>query len=357
MVPRVSKASTALLLWLLIGGLPSSSLPESDPPGAVIGATARVRFDAATPSHARTLEQQVRAGLDELRKRDRRATILKLRVFAVGADHLVDARRTIVDVFRAARLPMPAIALAGVAAFPDASQQVQIESVSSSPTELNPNGVAFLAGLASPAGDRTVNGLARIAREGGVRSEDVTRVSCFYEDPGQVAAARTAIGATFPSARSSFVRSYAAAAAPAIECEAVGRLAEPVTDHGVRYFNLPGTPPSPFYSRAAFVSAPSLVFTATHVARGEGAPDLREMFEQAKGAAAPLGAELRDVVMADNYWLTPGARDRLREVRAQYFAGTVPAASGVFFTGVESPTGTAAMDLVLAVRAPGSAPR
>ena len=43
------------------------------------------------------------------------------------------------------------------------------------------------------------------------------------------------------------------------------------------------------------------------------------MFERTKRDAEANGASLRDVVMATNYWLTPAARDRLREARPDYF--------------------------------------
>jgi hypothetical protein len=346
-------ACSLVLVWLGADRAEPWSPPPVDPPGAVLGATARLRFDSATPSSERSLEKQVRAGLSELLGRERGGAVLKLRVFAIGAPNLVAARRTIVGVFHAKRLPVPAIALAGVAGFPFSAQLVQIESTSAGATELNPAGLAFLAGVAARAGDQAVRGLARVATDGGVRADDVTRVSCFYESPTQVEPARQAIASTFPSARATFVRSTAAVDNPNIECEAVARLAERVSGQGVRYFNPPGSTPSPNFSRAAFVSTPSLLFTGTAAAAGEDTAGLREMFERAKRAVEPHGAGLPDVVMADNYWLTPAARDRLREVRPTYFGGTVPAASGVFFSSVEFPEGTAAMDLVLAVRAPG----
>jgi enamine deaminase RidA (YjgF/YER057c/UK114 family) len=221
-----------------------------------------------------------------------------------------------------------------------------MESIAVVPQAINPRGVAFLAGFASPSGDLTASGLAKVAREAGVPPANIVRVSCFYESPDQFVATRKAVADTFPSAEVAFVQSYAAAT-PAVECEAVGRLVDTVT--ATHYFNLPGTRPSPNFSRAALVGAPRIAFTGTQLALGDSQADMRALLEHAHVVVASLGGTLHDVVMAGNYWRTASARDALRPVRNDAYTATVPAATGIFITTLPSPTATVALELTVAL--------
>jgi hypothetical protein len=67
-----------------------------------------------------------------------------------------------------------------------------------------------------------------------------------------------------------------------------------------------------------------------------------------KSSADVFGAKLTDVIMAGNYWVSATARDQLRIARARYYGKTVPAATGVFFTGFAAKGDTAALELVVA---------
>ena len=317
-------------------------------PGALSGETRKLEFHVSLPAGGGSLQTQTNAALKELLRKSRHAAILKLRVFAVGSDDLMAVRQIVGQTFKSRKKPLPVLSLVGVASFPEPGQRVEIESIAMGRKQVNSNGVEFLAGFASPSGDQTISGLARVARESGVTMLDVLRVSCFYESSTQVAAAKAAVAVTFPAAESSFILSYAADGKPVIECEAVARLSATIPE-GVRYFNLPGSKPSPYFSRAALVSLPKLIFTDTEMAIGDSAAEIRDSYDRTKEAVEPLGGRLPDVVMGHNYWLTPAARDRHREVRPDYFGQTVPAATGVFFAGLASPKATAAIELVVAV--------
>jgi enamine deaminase RidA (YjgF/YER057c/UK114 family) len=331
------------------------SSPEEFP-GALAGETKRLEFHAATYSSVGTLEDQIRAAVEKLFARSHGETVLKLRVFAVGPDDLIAARQIIRHAFASAGRPLPVLSLVGVAALPEHGQKVVVESVIQGKRKRNPFGLAFLAGFASSSGDKTVEGLAKVAGEAGILMQDVTRVSCFYQSPEQADVARASIAGTFPTAESSFVLSVTVEVNPAIECEAVARLSAPSSD-GVRYFNLSGTKASPYFSRAALVSTNRLVFTGTEVALGDSEQDAREPFERAKEAVERLGAGLPDVVMGNNYWVTAAARDRNREVRGAYFGQTVPAASGVFFASVTPAQATQAIEFTVAVPNTGTLSR
>jgi enamine deaminase RidA (YjgF/YER057c/UK114 family) len=317
-------------------------------PSAVAGDTRRLEFHGASSSSTGTLERQIAAALEELFLKGNGATVLKLRVFAVGPEDLVAARQIIHNTFAMAKRPLPVLSLVGVAALPEQGQRVEIESVALGKNSLNPFGLAFLAGFASPRGGQTIDGLARVARESGLVMQDVTRVSCFYQSPEQVGAARTAIAGTFPAAESSFVLSVVADVNPVIECEAVARLNTPHSEE-VRYFNLPGTTASPYFSRAVLVSAVRVIFTGAEMALGDSQQEARAPFDRAKKAVERLGGKMSDVVMGDHYWVTTSARDRNREVRGDYFGQTVPAASGVFFASLASAQATQAIEFVVAV--------
>ena len=178
-----------------------------DFPEAVAADTRSLEFHVAQPTTG-SLDTQVRAALAELARKNDNATLVKLRVFA-RVNALDAARDAVARALAAAKTPLPALALVGVAGFPDSTQQVEIESTAHRGRASNPNGLAFIAGLASPAGDRTIAGLARVAKESGVPNANVSRISCFYEHPSQVTPARSAIAATFPSAEASSF-SYAA---------------------------------------------------------------------------------------------------------------------------------------------------
>jgi enamine deaminase RidA (YjgF/YER057c/UK114 family) len=352
---RSSAAGTSVkagLAVVLLAASPAFSADTHSPPNdfanALAGETRQLEFHVADPSSSGTLEHQIRAALEDLFSKSPRAVILKLRVFAIGPEDLATARLTIRNAFTTARRPLPVLSLVGVAALPEHGQRVVVESVTLGKRALNPFGLELLAGFASPRAEQTIDGLARVALESGVLMQDVMRVSCFYQSPEQADAARLAIAATFPAVESSFVLSIVSESKPTIECEAVARLNAPSSED-VRYFNLPGTEASPYFSRATRVSASKLIFTGTEMALGDSQQDAREPFERLKSAVERLGGKLADIVMSDNYWLTIAARDRNREVRGDFLGQTVPAASGVFFASLASSRATQAIEFVVAL--------
>jgi enamine deaminase RidA (YjgF/YER057c/UK114 family) len=332
---------------------PTNATPQRPTfPPALVAETKSLEFHVSTPSTG-SLDVQVRAALRELITKNRGARLVKLRVFAVGAADLDSCRGVIARTLGESKTPLPALSLVGVAGFPETTQRVEIESTGDGRRADNPDGVGFIAGLASPSGDRTIAGVARVAREAGIPAANVSRVSCFYEQPDQVAPARAAIASTFPSAEASFVFSYASSTKPAIECEAMSRLSAPQTDE-IRYFNLPGGPASPNYSHATLVSTPTVVFVGNETALDATTASIRAALEGAKASVARVGASLSNVVMGDNYWLTDAARDTIRQLRPQYFAGRVPAATGVFFTSLPDRAAGVGIEVVVAIP---SAPR
>jgi enamine deaminase RidA (YjgF/YER057c/UK114 family) len=326
----------------------ADTVASKDYPSALAGETRKLEFHAASPSGDGPLEQQARTELEELFSKSKGAAILKLRVFAIGREDLVAARRIIYTTFSAAKRPLPVLSLVGVTVLPEHGQRIEIESTALGKKTVSPFGLALLAGFAAPRGEQTIDGLASVARESGLALQDVMRVSCFYQSPEQMDAARTAIATTFPAAESSFVQSVVAESDPVIECEAVARLNAPHSED-VRYVNLSGTKPSPYFSRAALVTASRLIFTGTEIALGDSLQETRDAFDRMKQAVARLSGKLSDVVMTDNYWVTTSARDRNRAVRGDFLGQTVPAASGVFFANLASSHATQAIEFVVAL--------
>ena len=343
--------AVALLSSATIAAQQCTAASTLDFPSARVAETRSLEFHAAHAARG-ALEAQIDAQLSEIVRLNRGARIVKLRVFAIGDSALETSREAIARSFDKSGRPRPVLSLVGVAGFPDASQKVEIESTAAGGRSVNPHGVGFIAGVASPTGDRTISGLARVANEAGIPSVNVLRVSCFYESAEQVVAARSSVASDFPEAEASFVNSYALSAAPAIECEAVARLATTPTS-AKQYFNRSSVPASPNYSHAALVATPSVVFSRGETADAATESGMEAMFDRTKTAIAQCGASMTNVVMGDNYWLTGAARDTLRVVRSRYFGGTVPAATGVFFTSLSPSSASAAIELVVAADSSG----
>jgi enamine deaminase RidA (YjgF/YER057c/UK114 family) len=317
-------------------------------PQAQTGETQKVAFHVSTPVTTGSLEVQARLGIEELLRQSQVVRILRLRIFAVGEAALETVKQVVGKALLKRKQPLPVLSLVGVAAFPVPGQLVEIESIVAGTDVTNRYGLVFLAGLAAPTGERTIDGLARVAKEAGVTTRDVLRVSCFYESPEQVSAATKSVSETFPSAESSFVLAHTPDIQPAIECEAVAR-ASTASGNEVSYFNLPGTVPSPNFSRAARVSSSELIFTGMQIAYGESEADITDVFERIKKAVEGVRGKLTDVVMADNYWLASSARDQLRTVRPRYFGATVPAATGVNFSALPVKQATVAIEVIVAI--------
>jgi enamine deaminase RidA (YjgF/YER057c/UK114 family) len=314
-------------------------------PDATVGETRGLVFHVAARSSDSSLERQTRAALTDVLSRESHARIVRLRVFAVGSERLRAVQQLLGHLLTERHLALPALSLIGVHALPQPGQLIEMESIAVQSRAVNPLGVAFLAGLASPSGARTAGGLAKVARGIGVSTTDVVRVSCFYESPDQAAGIKTAIADTFPSAEVALVQSYGASASPAVECEAIARLGEAVA--ATRYLNLPDAPPSPNFSRAALVSAPRIAFTGTIAADGDSAADMRGLLGRAAADVGALGANLGAVAMAGNYWVTGVARDALRPVRNAAYGSIVPAATGVFVTSLTPPGAPVALELAV----------
>ncbi len=316
----------------------------SDDPLAVAAQSSSLDFLVASEASQGTLQAQVRAALAEVARRAPGSRLVKLRLFASGTDGVAEALREARRELRNGGNPLPVMSGVGVAGFPEPGRRVLLEATIERTHVTNPFGIGFFAGVASSDGGRALAGLARVVRESGTDSAGIRRVSCFYESLDQLNQATTALRTHFPSAEGAFVMSRESSR-PVIECEAVGALARAPASP-VEIFNLPGTPPSPLYSRAALVSTPKVILTGgIAVADSENA--VRSMYDRISAAVAPLGGQLRNVVMADNYWITDSAREAMRAPRGQYFAGRVPAATGVFFTSLADDN-RASLELVIA---------
>jgi enamine deaminase RidA (YjgF/YER057c/UK114 family) len=346
------KISSTWLALLLLGGTFAigtpmfSQTPAPTVPLALRAETAKLDFVVPRPA-AGTIDEQVQTQLDAIVRRATPGRIVKLRFFAVGSAALTHTAELLRADLARRHVRLPVMSAVGVAAFPSSDQQVQIEGTLELPAVRNPNGLAFLAGVASPTGERTAAALERIAAAAGVSSGAVRRVSCFYEDRSQGDSTVAAIAAHFPSAEAAFVQSRVETGRPAVECEAVARLARRPSP-SVHYVNLTSIPPSPNYSHAVLVGAHDLVFTSGEIV---GTDDrlMNDSFARVERATTALGASLTNVVMGDNYWLTDSARDVVRRVRARYYGGIVPAATGVFFTALADTSAMVSTELVLAV--------
>lgn len=321
---------------------PTQTLPAlPDPPGAVTAETARLEFQVSTLSGRGLLSRQTRDAVDELFRKHRGAQIVHLRAFVAGTGDLRRVTAIVAEEFAAKKLPLPALSLIQVGALPVEGAQVVLESVAVARKPLNPQGVAWFAGVAesSPAAS-----VARLKRNADAARAAVLRVTCLLSTLEFAAPAQSAVAGAFPGAALTMVQLQRLPGEPLCECEAVARLGQAPTGKAEL------VPETETYARAALVNSPRVVLTGSQMAFGDQEKDVRLLFERLGKALESQKAAFRDVVFYRAYPLTSGVRGAMRQLRFDYLDRARPPASTVLlFEGLPSLDATAAVDLVAAV--------
>ncbi|MBX9601477.1 MAG: hypothetical protein K2X35_10745 [Bryobacteraceae bacterium] len=315
-----------------------------DPPIAVSAETSRLEFHAAALSGKGLLSRQTRDALDDLFRKNRGATIIKLRAFVAGTGDLRRVTTIVSEEFSRRKLSPPALSIVQVGALPIEGAQIALESVSAARKPVNPAGVVFFSGRAAPTPGESVDRLSRNVADSGAT---VVRVTCFLSSLDFYDAARGAVAASFGPADATFVQLQRLPLEPICECEAVGRLEKP-PGKPVELVN-PGA--SPLFSQYALVNAPKVILTGTQMMFGAGEKDLRLGFDRLRKALESQGGSFRDVVMSNTYPLAASVRDRIRSIRFDYYNSANPPASTVLlFEGLPSIDATAAVAVIAAVQ-------
>lgn len=325
-------------------------------PGAVAGETRRLVFHVSPLSTRGLLSQQVRDGLHALRDRTRGATIVKLRAFAAGSGDLRRVRDLVSETFTERRQPLPVLSLVQAGALPVEGAQVVLESTAVAKKEVNPHGLAFIAGQAAgsegpldpvpPLAGKSLGKLRAAVAAAGCGAPDVLRVTCFLSSLERLDAVRKMVAAEYPLAAVNYVQIQRAPARAVAECEAVARLRE-APAAPVEALNPASLDKTVGYSQVVKVGGGQLIFSGTQVAFGFGEPDARLAFERLAKAVEQAGGSLRDTVFAGFYPLSAQQVPLIRKVRADFFSPErPPAATSLPFEGLPSIDAGFAVDVV-----------
>ena len=312
-----------------------------DPPLAVAAETAKLEFHVSALSSRGLLSRQTRDALDDLFRKHRGAQIVHLRAFVAGTGDLRRVTSIVAEYFTEKKLALPALSLIQAGAFPLEGAQVLLESAAAAKRPVNPQGLAWLSGVADKSPEASV---ARLKAHAGAAGAAVLRVTCLLSSLEFAGPARTAVAAAFAGAELSLLQIQRLPGDPLCECEAVARL-EQAPAARVQL-----VPETEAYARAALVGASRVVLTGSQMAFGAADQDVRLLFERLRKALASQKASFRDVIQYRAYPLTTAVRGLMRQVRFEYLDPARPPASTVLlFEGLPSLDATAAVDLVAAL--------
>ena len=300
--------------------------PPAELPAAVIADTDRLFYQVTPLSSKGLLSQQTRDALRTLVRQNRGGTVVKLRAFVAGSGDLRRIGELVGETFTERRQPLPALSVVQVGALPLEGAQVVIESTALDKRSLNPDGVAFLSGQATPSVTQSLDRIKIGLRAGGMEPADVLRATCFVSSLDEQKDAGSLISAAFPAASVNYVQRQREPVAPAAECEAVARL-RGHSGEPVRFLNPPEFDKSPYYSQLALVTSPKLVISGTQLAFGSQENDIKLAFERLQKALAQLKTGFDRVVMSHVYVTSPEITPRVRSVRAAFYNNANPPAS------------------------------
>lgn len=309
-------------------------LPK-DLPNAISAETRRLVFHVSPLSAKGLLSQQVRDALRALARSAGGSTIVKLRAFVAGSGDLRRVRDLVSQTFVERRQPLPVLSLVQAGALPLEGAQVVIESTAVARKEVNPEGLAFIAGQAAgsdrpldpvpPLAEQALARLRTAVAAAGSQSADVLRVTCFLSSFDGLDSVRKTVAAEYPAIAVNYVQIQRAPNRSVVECEAVARLHNaPATQ--VRMLNPESLGAAAGYSHVALVGARQVVLSGTQVAYGFQEADAHLAFERLQKALEQSGASLKGAVFASYYLLSPGLAPLIRKTRAEFFTTDQPPA-------------------------------
>ncbi len=330
-------------------------LPK-DPPSAVVAETARLGFHVSPLSSKGLLSQQVRDALKALQHSAGNGAIVKLRAFVAGSGDMRRVQAIVSETFTDHHLSLPALSVVQVGGLPLEGAQVVMEATSVGKKDVNPNGLAFIAGQQAsspnpldpvyPLAEQALAGLRTAVRGAGSQAEDVVRGTCFLSSLDGFAKVRQMVESEYKGAAWTFVQLQRAPASAVVECEAVARLRVKI-EGPVQFLNPDGLAKSPNYSQIALVSAPRVAITGTQVAFGSQDSDLRLAFGRLERELAGVGASVKEVAWSSIYPLSNATAEDVRKIRFEYYdAARPPACTLLPFEGLPSLDASFAVDAI-----------
>jgi len=330
-------------------------LPK-DPPSAVVAETARLGFNVSPLSSKGLLSQQVRDALKALQHSAGSGTIVKLRAFVAGSGDMRRVQAIVSETFTDHHQSLPALSVVQVGGLPQEGAQVVMEATTVGKKEVNPNGLAFIAGQQAaspnpldpvyPLAEKALAELRTAVKGAGSQAEDVLRGTCFLSSLDDFSKVRQIVESEYRGAAWTFVQLQRAPVNAVAECEAVARSRVKI-DGSVQFLNPDGLPKSPNYSQIALVSAPRVAITGTQVAFGSQDSDVRLAFGRLEKELAGVGASVKDVAWSSIYPLSNAMAEDVRKIRFEYYdAARPPACTLLPFEGLPSLDASFAVDAI-----------
>ncbi|MGA8594713.1 MAG: RidA family protein [Bryobacteraceae bacterium] len=252
------------------------------------------------------LSSQIHDTLSGLIRDVRGGTIVKLRAFVAGVG---DSRRVdemVGDMFTDRKLPLPVLTIVQVGALGDDAAAVVMEAVVSERKQVNPGGLAFLAGQTGSSLDEALAKIGANAKSVGLTSDDVLRATCFTDRLTDYAAGQKAMNTAFPQASINLMQALRDPANSESTCEAVARLS-PGSAHAES--NDP---------RVAFVTEPHIVFTGLQLSFGTYLDDADSALSHLQRDVEAVHADIRNTVSINAFSLDPAAVSALEKTMPKF---------------------------------------
>jgi hypothetical protein len=271
-------------------------------PTAIAADTSTLDFHVSPLLKTGGLAVQIRRSLTNLLRDTHGETVVKLRAFVSGVG---DARRVLSEVtaiFTEKKLPLPVVTVIQIGRLSDDLAQVVIEAVVATQKNVNPNGLAFLAGQTGKTFTDALNGLRQSAAEASVSPDQVVSCTCFVSNLEGGGAQQSAIQTLFPKAVANVVQAVRDPIEQSTMCQGIGQLAHSPEQGPLVWLKK---------AHASQVNSPRLVFTGLQLSFGSYLDDAKEAFSRLQRTASALGSNAAPVqVNAFSLDLTAGAAIR-----------------------------------------------
>jgi enamine deaminase RidA (YjgF/YER057c/UK114 family) len=330
-------------------------LPK-DPPSAVVAETARLGFHVSPLSANGLLSRQVRDALKALHHSVGGASIVKLRAFVAGSGDQRRVQAIVSEMFTDWRQSLPALSVVQVGGLPLEGAQVVVEATSVGKKDVNPNGLAFIAGQQAssptplqpvlPLAEKALAGLRTAVRGAGSEAGDVLRGTCFLSSLADFGKVRELVESEYRGAAWNFVQTQRAPLQSVAECEVVARSRVKIVKP-VEFVNPDGLAKSPNYSQIALVGAPRVALTGTQVAFGFQDADVRLAFGRLEKELAGVGASIKEIAWSSIYPVSSSMVEEVRKIRFEFYDPKHPPASTLLpFEGLPSVDASFAVDAI-----------
>jgi enamine deaminase RidA (YjgF/YER057c/UK114 family) len=304
-------------------------LPK-DPPAAVVADTRNLVFEVSPLRNKGLLTEQAQDALKWIVKRGR--PVVHLRAFVAGTGDVRRIQTLVSEAFTDKRLALPSLTVLQAGSLALEGAQVQIEATEVDRREVNPAGLAFIAGQGAADGPEAIARVRGVAQAAGA---DVLRVTCFLSSMEDSMPLRRAAFAEFPGAALAIVQRLRAPEEDGAVCEAAARL-RAAPPGGVEL-----TP------QAALVGPRRVALTGGQLAFGFEQSDARLAFERLGKSLEQVQASYEGLAVARLYPLSRPIGDIARKAGAEFFAGKgAPAATVLPVEGLPSMDATFAVEVV-----------